>query len=126
MSLTAIKVIGKLFLGGIGSIGKEIRLAQQQKLEAANEEERIAADERMATAQHRRDVLVAEAKEGWNILFRMFLAMPFGIFWWKVLVWDKALGLGTTSNLSPDQYQVMMVVYSFYFVYEGARLFKRA
>lgn len=119
-------VLGKLFLSGIGSIGKEIRLAQKQKLDAKNESERIAADQSIETLKSRRDVLMAEAKQAWNVVFRTMLAAPFGIFVWKVVVWDKILGLGRTDDLSPDMWNLMMVVYGFYFVYETAVLFKKS
>tara|TARA_R110000851_G_scaffold32845_4_gene87836 strand:- start:856 stop:1176 length:321 start_codon:yes stop_codon:yes gene_type:complete len=70
-------------------------------------------------------VLVAEAKGNWNVFFRMFLAFPFAVFLWKVVIWDKVLGWGVTDDLSPDLWNLMMIVFSFFFVYETAALFKR-
>lgn len=119
-------VLGKLFLSGIGAIGKELRLAQKQKLDAKNESERIAADQNIETLKARRDVLMSEAKSAWNVVFRTTLAAPFALFVWKVVVYDKILGLGVTDDLSPDMWNLMMVVYGFYFVYETAVLFKKS
>lgn len=119
-------VLGKLFLSGIGAIGKELRLAQKQKLDAKNESERIAADQNIETLKARRDVLMSEAKSAWNVVFRTALAAPFALFVWKVVVYDKILGLGVTDDLSPDMWNLMMVVYGFYFVYETAVLFKKS
>lgn len=115
------------FLSGgiVGQIGKELNVAYKNKLTAKNNSERVAADKVISTLQARKDVLVAEARGRWNIAFRAFLALPFGLFVWKAVVWDKLLGLGSTDNLGPDLWNLMMVVYGFYFLYETASLFKK-
>ena len=115
------------FLGGgiVGQIGKELNAAYKNKLAAKNNTERVEADKVISTLQARKDVLVAESRSRWNIAFRAFLALPFGLFVWKAVVWDKLLGLGATDDLSADLWNLMMVVYGFYFVYETASLFKR-
>lgn len=115
------------FLGGgiVGQIGKELNAAYKSKLAAKNNTERVEADKVISTLQARKDVLVAESRSRWNIAFRAFLALPFGLFVWKAVVWDKLLGLGATDDLSADLWNLMMVVYGFYFVYETASLFKR-
>ena len=116
----------KLFGGGIiGQIGGELNKAYKARLTAQNNSERIAADKSIAGLEARKAVLVAEAKTSWNVLFRAVLALPFALFVWKVIVWDKILGLGTTDDIGPDMYNLMMVVYGFYFVYETATLFKK-
>lgn len=111
--------------GGVRMIAGEIRAIRKDAIEAKNTSERIALEEIVATLENRRAVLVAEAKGNWNVVFRGMLALPFGLFIWKVIVYDKIMGLGTTDNLSPDLWNLMMVVYGFYFVYETAALFKR-
>lgn len=115
------------FIGGgiVGQIGKELNTAYANRLAAKNSSERIAADKEIAGLEARKEVLVAESRKGWNIAFRAFLALPFGLFVWKVVVWDKLLGLGVTDDLSTDMWKLMAVVYGFYFVYETAALFKR-
>lgn len=115
------------FIGGgiVGQIGKELNTAYSNRLKAQNEASRIEADQNIASLEARKSVLVAEARHQWNILFRFILAAPFALFVWKVVVWDKLLGWGATDNLSPELWNLMMVVYGFYFVYETAQLFKR-
>lgn len=117
--------LGKLFLGGIGSIGKEIRLAQEQKLKAKNTTERIAADTAIATLDARKSVMIADAGRGWAMIFRGFLALPFGLYAWKYVVWDKMFGLGSTPPLSDKMWDLMLAVYSFYFLFQVAGLFKK-
>ena len=115
------------FLSGgiVGQIGKQLNQAYKTRLDSKNETERVEADKTIASLEARKAVLVAESRSQWNIIFRAILAVPFAAFVWKVIVWDKLLGLGTTDNLSPELWNLMMVVYGFYFVYETASLFKR-
>ena len=115
------------FLSGgiVGQIGKQLNQAYKARLDSKNETERVEADKTIASLEARKAVLVAESRSQWNIIFRAILAVPFAAFVWKVIVWDKLLGLGTTDDLSPDLWNLMMVVYGFYFVYETASLFKR-
>lgn len=111
--------------GGVSAITGSIREMRKDTLEAKNASERIELEKEIGTLENRRAVLVAEAKSNWNVVFRGLLAMPFALFVWKVIVYDKILGAGSTDNLSPDLWNLMMVVYGFYFVYETAALFKR-
>lgn len=111
--------------GVIGQIGKELNRAYQAKLDAKNQTERIDADKEIASLEVRKAVLVAEARTSWNIIFRGFLALPFALFVWKVIVWDKLLKLGVTDPLDDNMWKLLGIVYGFYFVYETAALFKR-
>lgn len=115
------------FIGGgiVGQIGKQLNTAYKQRLDSQNEQQRVEADKEIASLEARKAVLVAESRYQWNVLFRFILAAPFALFVWKVIVWDKVLGWGATDDLSTDLWNLMMVVYGFYFVYETARLFKR-
>jgi hypothetical protein len=111
--------------GGVSSITGAIRDMRKDALDAGNTERRIELESTIAVMENRRAVLVAEAKGNWNVFFRMFLAFPFAVFLWKVVIWDKVLGWGVTDDLSPDLWNLMMIVFGFFFVYETAALFKR-
>lgn len=132
MIFTAIKTALSLFGGGgISGIAEELRGAYRDRLEAENDERRIKLDDKIATLnaerdalQAQRDVQIAEAGHAWNSIFRFLLAAPFLVFIWKVVVWDKVLKMGSTDDLSPDLWNILAVVYGFYFVYEAASLFK--
>ena len=50
---------------------------------------------------------------------RPAFALPFVIFNFKVIVWDKVLGLGVTADLSPAFWQLQMVVFGAYFLTRG-------
>ena len=111
--------------GGISSITGAIRDMRKDALDAGNTERRIELEKAVAVMESRKAVLVAEAKGNWNVFFRILLAFPFAVFVWKVIIYDKVLARGATDNLSPELWNLMMVVYGFYFVYETAALFKR-
>ena len=108
----------------INSITAAIRDAKVAAINAKTAEERIAAEERVKTLEARRDVMIAEAGVSKaNVYVRTFIALPIGILIWKVLVYDKAFGQwtqGRTDALSPELWQVIMVVLGFYFLYEAA------
>jgi hypothetical protein len=108
---------------GIGSIADRIASAYEAREKAKTDKERIAADERIKGLEARRDVLVAEAGNRVNTWMRAALAMPVAIVLWKVFVYDKAFGQwthGATDALSPELWQVVIVVIGFYFLADAA------
>jgi hypothetical protein len=112
-----------LISGGlIGKIGKQINEYHATSLKAANESERINANRSANVLQAQKDVLVAEARSQWNVIARVFAGLPLMLFVWKVIVWDKLLSLGVTDALDPKMWNLLYLVYSFYFVNEIANL----
>lgn len=108
----------------INGITKAIGDTKIAAINAKTTEERIAAEERVKTLEARRDLMVAEANVSKaNVYTRTFIALPIGILFWKIFVWDKALGQwtqGRTDALDANLWQVITVVLGFYFLYEGA------
>jgi hypothetical protein len=108
------------FLGGPvinGLIG-----AYKAKLTADNTAEKIAADlagRELLVEQRERElatqVVIAEQGRWYTALPRPLFAFAFIIYVWKVVVWDKVLGLGVTDPLSGDVAQWAMVVLTAYF-----------
>lgn len=83
--------------------------AYKAKLDAANTQDHIAADlaakEIEAEIEARKQasaIIIAEQGRWYTACIRPLFAAPFIIFAWKVVVWDKVLGLGTTDPLSGD------------------------
>lgn len=108
---------------GIGTIADRLAAAYEARERAKSDKERIAADERIKALQAKRDVLVAESGTRVNGWMRAALASPVAIILWKVLVYDKALGQwthGSTDELSPELWQVVMIVIGFYFLADAA------
>jgi len=114
-----------LLIGALPAVVKEIATAKQNRDNAVTERERIEAEERVKALEARRDVLISESKSPWNIIGRLFLMLPFGLFIWKVVVWDKMLHYGSTEDLSTTLWALMFTVFGFYFVTDITRILKR-
>ena len=80
--------------------------AYKARLDASNTKDRIAADlaakEIEADIVARKEasaVIIAEQGRWYTAIIRPLLAFPIIIYLWKVIVWDKVLGLGATDPL---------------------------
>jgi hypothetical protein len=81
--------------------------AYKVKLDAANTQDRIAADlaarEIEAEIEARKQasaIIIAEQGRWYTAIIRPLLALPIIIYLWKVIVWDKVLGLGSTDPIT--------------------------
>jgi len=110
--------------------------AYKAKLSAQNSEGQMAADlaaKAIAAeieARKSADALImAEQGRWYTAIIRPLLALPVVVFMWKVIVWDKVLGLGSTDGLQGFAATTANLVVSFYFVKRGfenvARIIKR-
>jgi hypothetical protein len=105
-----------------GPFAKAAVDAYRAKLTAANASEKIAADLAARTLDVERrerelatQALIAEQGRWYTALPRPLFAGAFIIYVWKVVVWDKVLGLGATDALSGDVAQWAMIVLTAYF-----------
>jgi hypothetical protein len=81
--------------------------AYKARLAATNTQDRIAADlaakELEAEVEARKmakAIVIAEQGRWYTVAIRPLLALPVVIFLWKVIVWDKVLGLGSTDEIT--------------------------
>ena len=119
MVATVLGWLGNL-LGG--PFAKAAVDAYRAKLTAENTSEKIAADlaaRELDVASRERElatqVVIAEQGRWYTALPRPLFAFAFVIYVWKVVVWDKVLGLGSTTALSGDVAQWAMIVLTAYF-----------
>jgi hypothetical protein len=105
-----------------GPFAKAAVDAYRAKLSAENTSEKIAADlaaRELSVEQRERElatqVVIAEQGRWYAALPRPLFALAFIIYVWKVVVWDKVLGLGSTDPLSGDVAQWAMIVLTAYF-----------
>jgi hypothetical protein len=119
MFATLLGWLGNL-LGG--PFAKAAVDAYSAKLSANNTSEKIAADlaaRELGVEQRERElaaqVVIAEQGRWFTALPRPLFAFAFVIYAWKVIVWDKVLGLGTTDALGGDVAQWAMIVLTAYF-----------
>ncbi len=81
--------------------------AYKARLEATNSQDRMVADlaakEIEAEIEARKQastIIIAEQGRWYTAIIRPLIAFPLIIYLWKVIVWDKVLGLGTTEPLT--------------------------
>ena len=102
---------------GIGSIVGQLAQAYTAKQNATTDQERIAVDERIKFLEAKSEVLVAEAAHGgFQSWIRPLFALPFVLYNFKLVIWDKILGWGATDPLSDELFQIEMIVISAYFL----------
>ena len=107
--------------GGLASITGQIADAYKAKQNALTDAAKIEADAQISTLEAQRDVLVAEvASGGLQSWIRPLFALPFVIYDFKIVVWDKVLGWGVTDPLSADLVRIEMIVITAYFLSRGA------
>jgi hypothetical protein len=81
--------------------------AYKARLDASNTKDRIAADlaakkieAEIVARKEASAVIIAEQGRWYTAIIRPLLAFPIIIYLWKVIVWDKVLGLGVTDPLT--------------------------
>lgn len=119
--LLATPVIGAI----LSPIINGLLTAQKQKLDAAGSHEartvelaQQAMDLDKREAEINAQVVIAEQGNWITRWQRPMFALPFIIFTWKVVVWDKVLGQWTqasTDPLDPRMWGVFMAVVVAYF-----------
>lgn len=112
------------WLGGVlgGPFAKAAVDAYRAKLAAENTSEKIAADlaaRELSVAERERELatqlLLAEQGRWYTALPRPLFAGAFIVYVWKVVVWDKVFGWGTTDPLHGEVGQWAMIVLTAYF-----------
>jgi hypothetical protein len=112
------------FLGNLlgGPFARAAVDAYRSKLSSENTGEKIAADlaaRELAVEQRERElalqILKVEQGRWYTALPRPVFAFAFVVYTWKVVVWDKVFGLGSTEPLAGDVAQWAMIVLTAYF-----------
>ena len=100
----------------LGKIAESIVVAKTKVLDAKTEQDRIEADVLVNQLEARQSVLIAEQGSWMTRWIRPAFALPFLIYNFKVVVWDKVLGLGITDDLSASYWQLQMIIFGAYFL----------
>jgi len=113
----------------ISSITNAIANEKITLLKSQTEEDKIASQERINTLEAKKAALLADSQHSsLDMWVRAGLAVGPATYITKIFLWDKVLKLGVTDPVTPDQWQVLMAVVGFYFIYSGAvsvaRIFK--
>lgn len=102
--------------GGIAAIGGELRAAYEARLKATNDHEKLMAEETIARLEAQQSILLQEQGRWLTAWVRPAIAAPFVVYIWKLILWDKVLGYGTTDDLSPNLWNMMTVIIGAYFL----------
>lgn len=106
-----------------GGLVKNVLDHLDKKADSETERERIrtqATIEEIKAAvevqNQGKELLIAEQGRWYTAAVRPLMVAPFVIFLWKVIVWDKVLGWGTTDALSESLWLFMTTIAGTYFV----------
>ncbi len=116
-----LKLLGALLSGPISTISNDLKEAYQSKLNASNDAQRIAADERIALLEARKTTILAAQSSPVERYVRIGFALPFVLYVNKLIIWDKLLEYGATDALSADLTQLMYLVFGGYFLDSSVR-----
>jgi len=110
--------------------------AYKAKLAATNTQDKLAVDlavkeieAEIAARAQASAIIVAAQGRWWTSMIRPLAALPVVIYIWKVIVYDKVLGLGTTDAIAGDVGTWAGVIITTYFggrtIEKVARIFRR-
>ena len=103
------------------TITQEIARYQIEKLKADTDEKRLEYDERIKTLESRKQIILQAQSDPVERWIRVLFAVPFIVYIWKLVIWDKVLGLGVTDDLSDNLWYIMMTVLMGYFIDAGIK-----
>jgi hypothetical protein len=123
------------FLGGPVISG--LLSAYKQRLASINTQDEMAltllqkeVDADIAARAEATKLLIAEQGHWYTAIIRPLFAMPFMIYAWKIIVWDKVLGIGVTEHgIDANFWKVFQVIIVSYFgataIERVSRIFRR-
>jgi len=114
MFLWLLKLVNPI--KAIASEISKVKLAQQN---ADTEAKRLETEVHLQILESQKAVLLAEQDNFLTRSVRPLWAAPFWIYTWKVLVWDKVLGLGVTDPLDEKMWALGMLIAGNYFFFRG-------
>lgn len=118
-------VLSSFFTSSIKSVTNDIKEAYQSKLNAQNDSERIAADERIAILEARKSTILAAQSDPLERWVRAGFGFLFLAYNSKLIIWDKMLEWGTTDPLSPELAYIQMTVLGGYFILATAKVIRK-
>lgn len=118
-------VLGSFFTSSVKTVSNDIKEAYQSKLNAANDAERIAADERINILEARKSIIQSAQSDRAERWVRIGFGVLFLAYNAKLIVWDKLLEWGTTDPLSPELAYIQMTVLGGYFLLANVKAIRK-
>lgn len=110
------KIIAWVAGGALDRVGGHLKDAYLAKKQAETDEQRLEADLRIRQLEAQQNVLIAEQGNWVTRWIRPAFAFPFVVYTWKLVIWDKVLGIGVTDPLKGELAEFMMIVIGAYFL----------
>ena len=107
----------------LGGIAGKLADAYTARANAVTDSDRIAADVAIKQLEARQAAVIAGGR--WIAPVQAAFAVMFLIYYGKLLIWDKVLGLGVTDGLSPSLENLGMIVVGFIFLQSSVDRFRR-
>lgn len=120
-----LKAVMGFLSGPLSDISNDLKEAYQSRLAATNDKERIAADERISLLESRKSIILAAQSDPFERWVRILIAIPFIVYIWKLVIYDKVLEWGITDNLSIDLWNIFYIVLGGYFIQTTVRTFRK-
>lgn len=118
-------VLGSFFTSSVKTVSNDIKEAYQSKLNAANDAERIAADERINILEARKSIIQSAQSDRAERWVRIGFGVLFLAYNAKLIIWDKLLEWGTTDPLSPELAYIQMTVLGGYFLLANVKAIRK-
>lgn len=109
-------ILSSLLGGGLRAIIDRLGAAYELKMKAQSEAQKLEADTMIEQLKAQQAVVLAEQGKWMTSWIRPALALPVVAYYWKVIIWDKVFGLGSTDALSADLTTFFTIVVGAYFV----------
>ena len=106
--------------GGVNGIAKEIRQYHTDRLKAETDKDKLAIDLEIEHLRQRQNALTRGSGAWISKLIQALWAAPFILYNFKVVFYDKVLGLGVTDKLGSFEQNIGMIIVGFYFLTTGA------
>jgi hypothetical protein len=119
------KLLLSFVTGPLTEISNDLKEAYQSKLNAANDAERIAAEERINLLEARKSIILAAQSDPVERWVRVGFTLPFIVYVNKIVLWDKVLGWGVTDPLSDNFTWIMMTILGGYFLETTVKRLKK-
>src|SRR5690606_13055368 len=119
------RILAWVASGGLSGITTALQQAYEARLRAQTDSEKLATDLKIRELESRRDIILAAQADKYERWIRILIALPFVAYLWKLVVFDKILGMGATDALSPMLTQILWTVIGGYFVLATAKVIRK-
>lgn len=104
----------------VKAVTQEIIKWKLQQLDAETEQKKIEASVNIEVLNAQKELLLSDQSNLITRSVRPLWAAAFIIYTYKIVVFDKVLGLGTTDPLDEKMWGLMMLVAGSYFFFRGS------